>query len=71
MAIDTYGRSVLALGETARLLHRDVVSYACGLFCDAIDVNLVNTGAIDVNAIGEYAPDTKRHSLWLRYGWQF
>ncbi len=20
---------------------------------------------------GEYSPNSKRHSLWLRYGWQF
>jgi len=20
---------------------------------------------------GEYSPDTERHSVWLRYGWQF
>jgi len=27
--------------------------------------------AVSLAYDGEYSPDTKRHSLWLRYGWEF
>ncbi len=44
--------SLLALGETDPLLYTDVRFYAYGLYCNLADVNIVNTGAIDVNAVG-------------------
>jgi len=50
--VNSQGISLLALGETDPLLYADASFYAYGLFCNVADVNLVNSGAIDVNAVG-------------------
>ncbi len=46
---------LLALGETDPNRYTDVSFKAYGLYCDVNDMYMVNTGAIDVNAIGGHA----------------